>query len=88
MLYPLLRINEQNITFSEIKNNNGKEQIRIYSDEPNPETKDFNELELYIPEYKITKRIGYSDEAVDKIISHVKCCENVIWNVARHLTVN
>lgn len=85
MLYPFLKINGRNITYSEILKIKGKEQIRIYSDEPNAKSKEFNELEFYLPDYQITKCKGYSDQDVRMIIDHVKCGEKIIWESAREL---
>lgn len=83
MLYQLLKIDGRNITYSESMNKNGKEQIRIYSDELNPVKHCINELEFYLPDYKITKKVGYTDQDVQNIINHVKCAEEIIWDRAR-----
>lgn len=83
MLYPFLKIDQRNITYSEIKKINGQEQIRIYSDEPNKTTKKFNELEFYLPNFNITKLVGFTKQDVMEIMKHVKNGEEVIWELAR-----
>lgn len=88
MLFPFLKIDNRNITYSEIYNINGKEQIRIYSDEPNRQTKTFNELEFYLPDFRITKLVGYSEQDVKSIMNHVKCNEDIIWDLAREESQN
>ena len=88
MLFPFLKIGNRNIAFSEIYNINGKEQIRIYSDEPNRQTKTFNELEFYLPDYRLTKLVGYSDQDVKSIMNHVKWNEEIVWESAREETHN
>lgn len=86
MLYQLLKIDGRNIAYSELMNKDGKEQIRIYSDELNPIKHNINELEFYLPDYKITKKIGYTDQDIKSIINHVKCAEDIIWDRARRAT--
>ena len=57
MLYPFLynRRTKRNITFSQMLIIDGKNQVRIYVDEPpNENFGDFLELEFYLPDGNVT----------------------------------
>ena len=36
-----------------------------------------------MPDFRITKLVGYSERDVKSIMNHVKCNEDIIWELAR-----
>ena len=84
MLYPFLSDGRFDIGFSEIKQIDGINQIRIFAEEPREGHFDFKMLEFYLPSKKITLKTGYSDAEVKKIIELVSISEDSLFRMARY----
>ena len=89
MLYPFLynRRTKRNIAFSQMLIIDGKNQVRIYVDEPpNENFGDFLELEFYLPDGNVTKQIGFTSKEVLEIKALVLRNADCIWELAEEYT--
>ncbi len=70
------------VSYSEIKRQGGKEKVRIYAEKWNEDHNDFDSIELYLPDCKEIKVIGFSQKEAKKHIKHFRHLKRVIWDCA------
>lgn len=70
------------VLFSEIQEINGKPQVRIYVEKWSDAHRDFDSLEMYLPEGNITQRVGFSDVEANGYRQHIMHLKDDIWDSA------
>jgi hypothetical protein len=85
MMYPYMTLSDgTEVTYSEIrKNDNNEEQVLVYYERWNDKHNAFDSMECLLPDGKMSKIIGFSDEEVNKHYSRLKKLEPIIFDCAR-----
>ena len=66
MLYPFITLPDgSEVVYSEIKNRDGKEYVTVKFERWNDDRDDFDSMECELPNGKMTKVIGYTQEEAD-----------------------
>ena len=71
------------ISCSEIlTDENNQKSVRVYVEQWNDDIRDFNALEIYLPEGNVTKLSGFSKKVADEHIKHIMNLKTTIWEIA------
>lgn len=80
MLYPFLTTHDGvEISYSEPGADNS---VRVFVEQWNDELNDFNSLEVYLPERRVTQQVGFSAEEVATHLNHIFNLQDVILECA------
>lgn len=88
MLYQFVSLpDETEISYSEVKKNaSGKDTVRMYIERWNPNRKDFDYVEFYLPDFNIINSKGFSKDIIKKHMEHIHNLQDVIWECAMERT--
>lgn len=70
------------VSYSEVLNQSGKEQVRVFAEKWNEEHNDFDSIETFLPECKEIKIVGFTPNEAKKHIKHFRNLKKVIWACA------
>lgn len=70
------------VSYSEIIRQSDKEIVRVYAEKWNEKHNDFDSIEIFLPECKEIKVVGFSQKEAKKHIKHFRNLKKVIWACA------
>lgn len=81
MMYEYMTLNDgTGIAHSNIIKNNGKEEVKVYFEQP--KNGGFNSAECWLPSYKWTKNEGFSDEQIKYFTEFLESTSHIIIQLA------
>ena len=85
MLYQFVSLPDgTEISCSEVRRNQlDKDVVRIYIEKWNDDSRDFDYVEFYLPDFNITKGQGFSDKVIREHMKHIRHLQDVVWECAR-----
>lgn len=82
MMYPFMTLNDNTgIAHSEAIEKDGKEQVKVYFEQP--KEGGFNSAECWLPEYKWTLKTGFSEERIEYFQKFLENSAHIIIELAR-----
>lgn len=87
MWYPFMTLNDNTeIVYSEILNNNGKEQVKVCIEKPIFEG--LQSIECYLPEYEWKNNEGFTDKDIEEFQELLESTAHIIISLAREGGLN
>ena len=81
-MYPFVTLNDgTEIVHSELKEINGKKQVKVYIETPS-ETDCFHHATYYLPEYRWEDISGYSEEEMKYFVDFIESTAHLIMEFA------
>ena len=84
MMYPFLKMPDgTEIVFSEVREIDGKPQVRVYWERWSDKHDDFDNMDALLPEGRIRNVVGFSHEEVMENQKLLDCVKDELWIAAR-----
>ena len=82
MMYPFMTLEDKTgIAHSDIITRDGKECVKVYFEQP--VDGGFNSAECWLPEYKWTKKEGFSEEKISYLQNFLESTAHIILELAK-----
>ena len=82
MMYPFMTLEDKTgIAHSDIIDKNGKENVKVYFEQP--VNGGFNSAECWLPEYEWTLKEGFSEKQISYFQNFLESTAHIIFELAR-----